>query len=526
MNREALYGLAANPALPAELLDRLIAVADEDLACGIAGNAALTPAQATALVERQPGSAVALVYAGRLGAADIDPTTRPDVALALLDQGAGPPEWARLFAADPDAEHRERLAACPDLPSDVRASLAADPEVRVAAELGWWTTTETATRLAEHPHADVRRAVAANDATPPALLAALLTGNGLPPARRCAACDREPVPFVHDPHFPRLDCELPSGAACSGAHESTVHEIQHNALGNRATPTEAVAGFVDHPSMLLRAELAARGDLSPEQTARLAEDPIPLVRLALAENFHLDEAACRMLADDGSHDVRRVLAANPGLPLDALTRVAGTTRLGPTLLPRIATASPTEIAAAAASADAALRMLVAARRDLPDTIRDTLAGDPDAKVVASIAPHPGLSEARLRAMLARHGARVAAGVAANPDASSALLEELTRQPAPPRKALRAIARHRNATAPALHACLVDDRARRLAAGHPALSPATLIALLADEDAQVVQAAAAHPMLPVAVMAEAVSRAEGRGWAVGAGGAPHVGGAAR
>ncbi|MFJ8739745.1 hypothetical protein ACIRL2_10270 [Embleya sp. NPDC127516] len=169
---------------------------------------------------------------------------------------------------------------------------------------------------------------------------------------------------------------------------------------------------------------------------------------------------------------------------------------------------------------------MAARRDLPDTIRDTLAGDPDAKVVTSIAPHPGLSEARLRAMLARHGARVAAGVAANPDASSALLEELTRQPAPPRKALRAIARHRNATAPALHACLVDDRARRLAAGHPALSPATLIALLADEDAQVVQAAAAHPMLPVAVMAEAVSRAEGRGWAVGAGGAPHVGGAAR
>lgn len=50
------------------------------------------------------------------------------------------------------------------------------------------------------------------------------------------------------------------------------------------------------------------------------------------------------------------------------------------------------------------------------------ATDPDAKIVRSIAAHPGLSEARLRAMVDRHGARVVARVAANPDATPPLPE--------------------------------------------------------------------------------------------------------
>jgi len=122
-------------------------------------------------------------------------------------------------------------------------------------------------------------------------------------------------------------------------------------------------------------------------------------------------------------------------------------------------------------------MLVAARRDLPAETRDTLAADPDAKVLKSVAPHPGLSEARLRAMADRHSVRVIAKVAANPDASPALLEELARHQPPVPKALREIARHRNATAPALLACLVDKQARPIAAGHPALPPQVIVELL-------------------------------------------------
>ncbi|MEV4298763.1 hypothetical protein [Microbispora rosea] len=92
---------------------------------------------------------------------------QPLAALALLGEGAGRPEWARLVAADPDAGRRERLAACPGLPADVAETLAADPDIRVVVELALWTTSDMAARLAEHPHAEARRAVAANEATPP-----------------------------------------------------------------------------------------------------------------------------------------------------------------------------------------------------------------------------------------------------------------------------------------------------------------------------------------------------------------------
>ncbi len=379
--------------------------------------------------------------------------------------------------------------------------LAADSDVRVVAELALWTTPDVAARLAGHPHAEVRRAVAANEATPPAVLAALITGEGLPPAQRCLVCDREKTPFAHDPHCQRLDCDLLPGAFCDGSHGSTVLDLQQAALRNPATPTEAVVGFADHPSTLLRWAVAARPDLPLEVSGRLALDSNPGVRADLAENPAIDDALIRALAGDRGDDVRRGLAHNPNVPLDVLIQLAGTTKIGATLLPRIATASPAEVEELARSPIPAVRMLLAQRRDLPAEIRDALATDPDAKVVKSIAPHPGLSEAQLRAMVDRHGARVIAKVAVNPDATPPLLEDLARHEPPVKKAFREIARHRNATAPALLACLAEEQARPIAAGHPALSPPVIAELLTDPDWQVVEAAAANPSLPLAVMDE-------------------------
>ncbi|CAL9425525.1 hypothetical protein SUDANB15_01928 [Streptomyces sp. enrichment culture] len=501
-----LCGLAANPALPSGLVDRLIGIADDDLAAELAVRADLSRAQTLALAARGDGIAARLAYEGRLTARDVDPRTRPRAALALLEEGAGRPEWTRPLAADPDVERREKPAACPDLPPDVVATLAAGPEVRVVAELALWTTPDTAARLAEHPHAGVRSAVAANERTPPAVLAALIDGEGLPPARRCPVCDRERTPFVHDPSCPRTDCDLPPGASCDGSHESTVRDTWHRAARNPATPVDAVLRFAAHPSPWLRDALAARPDLPPHVGRRLAEDPVPGVRAELAGNPAIDEALMRVLAADGGHDVRRGPAHHPNVPLDVLTHLAGTTRIGPVLLPRIAGASPEEVAGLAASPAPEVRMLVAARRDLPPGIRDALAADPDAKVVASVAPHPGLSEARLRAVADRHGGRVVAGVAANPDAPSALLEDLARRERAVRRALRDIAGHRNATARALLPCLADERARRVAAGHPALPEQAIAELLGDGDRQVVEAAAANPSLPGAVMSRLVPRA--------------------
>ncbi|MFF3376033.1 hypothetical protein ACFYXF_24145 [Streptomyces sp. NPDC002680] len=478
VHAHVLNGLAANTALPPELVDRLIAVAaaDADFVDELVEREDLTHAQVVALHARVP-----------------------ETAFQLLDRGRGDPEWARRLAADPWHRNRERLASCPGLPPDVVETLAADPDVDVVAELALRATPEAAARLAGHPHAEVRRAVAWNEATPPAVLAALISGEGLPPASRCEVCDREETPYTHDPDCEHSDCDLPPDASCDGSHESAVHNIQHAALCNSATPTEAVAAFADHPSTMLRWALAERHDLPPEAARRLTVDPVPGIRAVLAENPAIDETLMRALADDESRDVRFHLAHNPNVPLDLLARLATTTKLGAALLPRVATASPAEVEELARSTDSTVRMLLALRRDLPAGIRDALAADPDAKVLKSIAPHPGLSEAQLRAMLDRHGVRVLARVATNPDASGELLEDLTRHRPPVQKAFREVARHRNATPRALLACLADIRARAIAAGHPALPPKAVVELLADEEWGVAEAAAGNPSLPRAVM---------------------------
>ncbi|MFE9768137.1 hypothetical protein ACFYPC_27070 [Streptomyces sp. NPDC005808] len=496
-----LCGLAANTALPAELIDRLIAVADTAVDTALASRPDLSHAQVLALASRADDTAVQLVYEGRLTAPDVDPVTHPQAALALLGEHVGQPEWARLFALDPSVERREKLAACPGLPPDAVETLATDSDARVVAELALRTTSDMAARLAGHPHAEVRRAVAANEATPPAVLAMLVTGEGLRPAERCLVCDRRDTPFVHDQGCQRTDCDLLPGASCDGSHESTVHDMQLQALRNPATPAGAVVGFADHPSTLLRQQLAARPDLPPEVWGRLVDDPDAGVRGELAENPSIGVAQIRALATDHGYDVRRRLAHNPRVPLDVLDQLATEVRIGSHLLPRIAAASPAEVAAMAGSKNPALRMLVAERRDLPNGIRDVLARDPDAKVVKSIARHPGLSEAQLRAMVDRHHVRVIAKVAANPDASAALLEDLAGLEPPGHKVFREIARHRNATAPSLLACLSNWSARSLAAGHPALPPHVIVELLSHDDWQVAEAAAANPSLPPSVMSQ-------------------------
>ncbi|WP_432930692.1 hypothetical protein ACQPZZ_09100 [Microbispora sp. CA-135349] len=59
-----LCGLAANPALPADLVDRLITAADDDIAADLAGRADLTRGQAAALVSRVEDVAALLAERG------------------------------------------------------------------------------------------------------------------------------------------------------------------------------------------------------------------------------------------------------------------------------------------------------------------------------------------------------------------------------------------------------------------------------------------------------------------------------
>ncbi|MFE2326968.1 hypothetical protein ACFXD5_24095 [Streptomyces sp. NPDC059385] len=519
-----LCGLAANPALPAPLTGRLLDLALEaaetdaptgrepsgdhldELIGDLADRSDLSRAQVRALAAHHEHTAVRLAYVGTLTAADIDPAVRPLAAVALLDERRGLPEWARTLSSFPDPHIRWKLASCPGLAPDAADALAADPDLDVVVELALWTdSTAVAARLARHPHAEVRRAVAYNEAVPPAALAALITGDGLPPATSCLVCDVKDVPFVHDPYCPDPDCVLRAGAACDGSHASTVHEIREQALRNPSTPPEAAASLADAPSMLLRWALAERSDLPQEVYARLAHDPIPGVREAVAENPAIGEELVRALAAEAAHEERRSLAHHPRLPLDVLVTLARTTRTGPVLLPRIAAATAEDLVELAGSAHASVRMLVAERRDLPDGVRDALTADPDAAVVKAVAPHPGLSEEQLRGMVARHGVAVHARVAANPDAPGSLLTELARHEPPVRRVLREIARHPNATSEALVPCLADRRARRDAAAHPALAEPVLLGLLDDADEELAEAAAANPSLPHAVMEDLIRR---------------------
>ncbi|MCX4524259.1 MULTISPECIES: hypothetical protein [unclassified Streptomyces] len=497
-----LEGLAANPALPSRLVDRLIPVAEEWVALALGERTDLAPAQVLALAARDEDAATRLARTGLLAAGDIDPVARPEAALALLDERGGPPEWARLFAADPDPYTRQRLAACPGLPPEVVETLAADRAVSVVAELALEAPPELAGRLARHPHAEVRRAVAANETAPPAVLAALVTGAGLPPATSCLVCGAESTPSEREQYQPYGPGH---GDGCDGVHALTLVATLYAAAGNPATPPEVLAGFAGHPSSGVRWALAERVDLPPEVYTRLAGDPVPGVRAALARNPAIGEALVRAMAADQDSDVRRALAHHPRVPLDVLAELAERTRIGAIPLPRIAAASPGELAELVASAPATVRALVGERHDLPPGIRDALAADPDTKVAKAVAPHPGLSEARLRGMVARHGVAVHARVAANPDAPPALLARLARHEPPVRGALRAIAGHPRATAEALLPCLDDERAARHAAAHPALPPQTLVALLTHLDPRGAEAAAAHPALPPEAMEELLTQ---------------------
>ncbi|MFJ1754537.1 hypothetical protein [Kitasatospora sp. NPDC088134] len=486
-------GAAANPALPAEAVARLMAVDDSSVRRELAERGDLTDRQVRELAERDGVAASLLVESGRLRAGQVDPERRPRAALALLRAGLAPVEWARALVELP--ELRVELAQCPGLPGGVARRLAADPDPAVAVELAESTDDpQIAALLAAHPSEHVRQGLGVNPATPPHVLADLI--NDLPALESCEVCRKHPVPWTHPPDCPDPDCDLPGGAACDGSHQYARHSILQAALGHPAAPAADAARYLDHPSPFLRAALAGRTDLDPAAYRALAADEQLWVLSALAENPAAGEELIRRLADHPHDFVYRAAAHNPRVPLDVLDRLAATGRLGDVLLPRIAAADPAELDHLAGRPDARTRRLVALHRDLPAPVRDRLAADPDAKVAAAVAPHPGLTAAQLRALHARHGRSVAAGIAANPDAPTELLHELLAADHNV-ATLRALATHPAADADVLTACLRDRRAGRRAAAHPALPPDRLRALLADPDPVVATTAAANPSLPVA-----------------------------
>ncbi|GAA2111071.1 hypothetical protein GCM10009759_52860 [Kitasatospora saccharophila] len=491
--RRVWEGLAGNPALPAEAVERLVRLTEPDLSWRLAGRADLTGRQVEVLAERGIAVAAELVETGRVTAEGVDPRRRPFAALALLRAGRAPAGWAELLA-----ERRElwpELASSEWLPDKVARRLLAEADEDVLVELAEAQPDPgVLAALAAHPSQHVRRAVAWNPAAPPAVLAGLL--NDRPPLPSCEVCRRHPVPWTHPPDCPDPDCRLPAGAACDGSHQYARHTIVEAALAHPAAPAADALRHLYDPSAFLRAQLAGRTDLGPDAYEQLATETLPLVLEPLAENPAIGERLIRELATVPSEMVRRAVVCNPAVPLDVLDRAweGVVLKLGTTLPSRTAAADPVETERLAASANPELRRLLALRRDLPPHVRDRLAADPDAKVANAIAAHPGLDEGQLTALHRRHGRRVGPGLAANPDTPTALLRALVASEHNV-ATLRALARHPAADGTTLTACLRDRRARERAAEHPALPLDPLRELLADPETA--HRAAANPSLPVA-----------------------------
>ncbi|MGW6935836.1 hypothetical protein ACWGE0_37675 [Lentzea sp. NPDC054927] len=256
-----------------------------------------------------------------------------------------------------------------------------------------------------------------------------------------------------------------------------------------------LAELMRHPNSSIRHVVARRRNLPQWAWERLAKDADDGVRHIVAGNPAAPEAVLRELAAKSDRETRRVVVRNRSIPLDLLVSFVALTTLSP--VPRVAVASEAELRALASSAATPVRLLAAWRHDLPGDVLDLLLGDPEPDVAAVVAANPAVTASRLETLVDRHGPKVFAGVAQNPNCTPELLDLLARDARTTGRAYRVIAKHPNASVETVLLCRGDREARRLAAARPDLPVAALVELVADPYAG--EAAAANPSLPVHVM---------------------------
>ncbi len=467
---ELLAGLAENPALPTDLVDRLLAHPGSRRT--LAGRQDLTEPQVARLLEHVPTS-VALKQ--RLPAAVRRRLTdHPDVwvRISLADNtdlaDSTTPENRELFerlAADPAPDVRKALAESGHTPADLRARLAHDPDPAVRATLAqWWTDAPEAVRrtLLTDPEGSVRAAACARyfrrlpHPVPPADLVPALLAD---PLTRAGAV----------PH-----CTLDADLADSLARD---------------------------PDPDVRRALAAHPDLPADTRARLAADPRALVRLAVLARPDTPDADRAAL-----HDSITGPFEPPGEDVDEETaieleidHVGVGIELRMLHLPWV-TADPLPHLD---SPHPVFRRAAAASPDLPADIRARLLADPDNEVaLAAAASSPDPIDPATAERLDREHRPVKRMHWRPADTYPLPVETLRRLATDPDPRMRQLA----LSDPELPAALLErlavdpeERVRRTAAGHSAHTPAALRALLDDPSPSVNRAAAANPALPVEEM---------------------------
>ncbi|MFD5067291.1 hypothetical protein ACFWNC_04995 [Streptomyces sp. NPDC058369] len=488
--RDVLLGLAENPALPAGVFSRLVASGDEDVLFTLADRGRLTPSQARELVAvGNPSLTGFLIRCGLVAWPEI-PQEQPGRLLDAVRGGVAPADVWREVAADPDSETRREVAYADDAPAEVIAFLVSDSDVWVVANAveNPSLPPDLLPGLARHPNTVVRQAVAENENTPPALLAALLADGGGPAPTRCGACWRRET-------------------ACAD-HSPGILRIRLAAARHPAVPPEGLAALLAAGEDRTTEAVAARTDLPADLLKRLAHHPSCDVRAVIAANSAVPEALLRTLAADRASEVRLAVAENAAVPLDLLTRVVANERMPGEPVPRVESATELELRTLAASRGAQARALVADRTRLPRDLTEQLATDPDIAVAQRIAARSELDPERLAGLSERHGPPVFAAVARHPGCPADPLQRMAAHPAVTKRAMREIANHPAAQADTLQLCLAsqDPQTRHRAAARTVLPLPVLESLIDAPDRPLAQAAATNPALPEQVMERLITQA--------------------
>ncbi|WP_194917035.1 hypothetical protein [Catenulispora rubra] len=467
--QEAVKGLAENPALPPDMVFRLLAWPGE--LRGVAERPDLTDAMVAEIIARDnrwqvhalalnpwlchkfrmllarhgdPGIRAAVVVGGEVGAAC--PDQRPDQhSDQRPDQQSGQQsgqhrdqqrdQRRELFEAlidDDSREVRETLARTEGLPADLRARLAADPDPQIRVMLAqWWSGAPENVReaLLGDPDEKVRSAafsayfrylvlddtlidLLARD--PESAVRAQLAARPDLPEEMLSVLTRDPSPVVRLAVFARPDTPVAVRAAV------------HADITDHAPTLDDLIAADDEYGLVFEYLQAgsALGMLRPAwvtaEAERHVDSPYPCFRAAAALSTKLPIETVRRLLDDEDEQVRMTMVRTAPHLVDP-ARAERIERLHQwddlTMwweYEPVLTHSAETMERFAVDPEPRLRALASGHPDLSADLAVRLAADPEASVRAAVAGHRNLPTANLAALLADASERVVHAAAASP----------------------------------------------------------------------------------------------------------------
>jgi hypothetical protein len=298
-------GLAVNPVLPQDCLDRLVPLAaDEDMAIRLAARDDLRAKHVDWLLAGF-GDCVIEPLLRYLDFGEV-PWHDPGLVMLMIEYQDDPdPEWARRLARSADEELRISLALLPNLPPDVIARLAEDPSPDVVSEVAGCQplSREQMEKLACHADIHVRYALGRNRGYPADMLVRL-------------AAEGDPPLWMKYAMSERLD--LPQSVYAELAADTTSRNLKYELARNPSIDPGMLDGYATSPDQFMRS-MAARNpaislDLLQQVVAITPIEPTLLPRIGEATHEEL-----LSLVSSGGTRTRALVAERDDLPAPVLT---------------------------------------------------------------------------------------------------------------------------------------------------------------------------------------------------------------